>query len=403
MDIEILHEDRLRHWCGRIGMPTGAVDALIMLIAEVQADPQLLALFERQHQKTAVRGEWHTDWSSLPFDALVIEKFGQRASLFYVLIYLAALPYTWQEYQRLGISAEVFDATLHDIAFYVAEASDVHGYWRFDQFMWVWRHLTTRLFRLGRLQYMLTPYEGHATAYRHKQTGQVVMLCGDGIPLRTDGAAMGAGIRPDQPAIEPPPAPAWVSHFKENAENWVGNSTSPYGYAQNMLVSLSKTDWDCILTAGDTVIDMHIPRGQDLKTEDLRASLRMGLDFFEQHCALHPPESWPQPPFRAFFCHTWFFTPQLQSILPPTSSIVRFQREFYLYPFAGGPGFLWSFVFGEKYPDPTTAPRDTSLRRAALDWLAAGKEFFDLPGVMFHSPEAWGSQPYMNAWDQTLK
>jgi hypothetical protein len=34
-----------------------------------------------------------------------------------------------------------------------------------------------------------------------------------------------------------------------------------------------------------------------------------------------------------------------------------------------------------------------------LDWLEAGGEIFDLPGVRFHPPEEWGSQPYMREWD----
>ena len=53
--------------------------------------------------------------------------------------------------------------------------------------------------------------------------------------------------------------------------------------------------------------------------------------------------------------------------------------------------------------DPAKAPRDTSLRRGVLDWLAAGKELFDLPGVLFHAPEEWGTQPYMSAWDKEIK
>jgi hypothetical protein len=88
------------------------------------------------------------------------------------------------------------------------------------------------------------------------------------------------------------------------------------------------------------------------------------------------------------------FTPQLQQILPPESNIVRFQREFYLYPHPGSPKFLWNFVFGEKYPDVTTAPRDTELRNSVLDWLEQDNELFDLPGVMLHTPEDWGTQPY---------
>jgi len=34
-----------------------------------------------------------------------------------------------------------------------------------------------------------------------------------------------------------------------------------------------------------------------------------------------------------------------------------------------------------------------------LDWLGQGKELFDLPGVCFHGPDEWGSQPYMREWD----
>jgi hypothetical protein len=79
---------------------------------------------------------------------------------------------------------------------------------------------------------------------------------------------------------------------------------------------------------------------------------------------------------------------------------VHFQREFYLYPFPGTEGFLWNFVFGGKYPERATAPRDTSLRRAVIDWLDRGDEMFDLPGLMFHTPGDWGSQPYMSAWDR---
>ncbi len=106
--------------------------------------------------------------------------------------------------------------------------------------------------------------------------------------------------------------------------------------------------------------------------ETCRASLRQALDFFAQQS--------PEKTIRAGFCHTWFFTHPLQEFLPAESHIVQFQREFYLYPHPGGPGFLWEFAFGEKYRDLATAPRDTRLRRAVLDWLGQGKELFDLPG-----------------------
>jgi len=35
------------------------------------------------------------------------------------------------------------------------------------------------------------------------------------------------------------------------------------------------------------------------------------------------------------------------------------------------------------------------LQRGVLDWIDHGGEIFDLPGILFHSPEEWGTQPYM--------
>ena len=310
MEIEILNETMLHAWCQKIAMPAGAVDELAQVAGLIRDDSKLLALFTAFHKQTAVQGDWHTSWDPLPFDPHVTQKLGKQDVLFYLLAYLAALPYTEQSYREMGIGMDIFCATMADISHYVQQAQDIQGYWTFDHFMWIWRHLTCRLFRLGRLQYMLVNYNDHASAYRSKSTGEVVMLCGADIPLRADGFALGAGKKSDQPnqAAEDP---AWVTTFQETPDGWSGNPISPYGYAQDSIIYLSREDWEPILQPGDTVIDLHIPRGHDLTREDLRASLRLAFDFFNTHTA----KDWPAQPFKACYCHTWFFTPQLQNSL----------------------------------------------------------------------------------------
>jgi hypothetical protein len=326
---------------------------------------------------------------------------GERTVQFYVLAYLAALPYAEQEYLRRGIDAQVFDETMSDFGIWLFYIYERTGKWGFDRFMWIWRHLTGELFRLGRLQYVLQDFEGGVTAFRHKTTRQVLLLADPRLKLRADGYALGAGLlrrNDDQPLEDAPgAAEAWQPAFSETVEGWRGNPVAPYGFALKLPVFLRRAEWECLLRPGDPVLDIHIPRYAPLTTAACRDSLRQAYDFFT--------EQYPQRLFKATFCHTWFFTAQLQQILPPESNIVHFQREFCLFPHPGGPGYLWSFVFSETEFDPATAPRDTSLRRAVLDWLGAGKELFDLPGVLFHSPEEWGAQPYMSAWDQrrTLK
>jgi hypothetical protein len=411
MDIELLNSECLAEWGGRLKYPTEAVDALQAISSLVREDDVLGSIFAEFHDRTSRRGEWHREWSDLPVDACVQARLGERASLFYLLAYMAALPSVEARYRQLGIGMDIFDDTMKDFLNYLGDFYDLRGYWGYAEFAWIWRHLTCELFRLGRLQYVLAPFHSGVTAFRRKRsTGgwpqkpaqglslgadgdladlDIVLLADPNQPLRADGYAFGAGQRLGQ--NEALPAQAWKPVYEESAAGWRGHLVTPYGCVRSQAVFLPRLEWDLVLQEGDTVLDLHIPRKDPLTTETCSDSYRQALEFF--------PRIFPERPWKALYCHTWFFTPQLQSFLSPESSIVKFQREFYLYPFPGSVGFLWSFVFGVKYPDPATAPRDTSLRRAVLDWIGQGKEIFDLPGVMFHSPEAWGTQPYMGVWD----
>jgi hypothetical protein len=405
MDIEILNQERLAYWCGRLDFPAKAVDELAQVARAVCEDATLYSIFSAFHEKTALRGEWHKEWAPLPFDAQVQAALGERTALFYLLAYLAALPYAEKEYRRRGIPAKIFDDTMSDIRRYLLVVYDLEGRWGFREFMWIWLHLTCELFRLGRLQFRLGPFEGKVTAFRKKNSRRILLLADPYMKLRPDGHALGAGrIKGDAqstwvglaPTADPGAAEggAWLPVFEENATGWKGHPVSPYGNVLSEATFLPRQDWECVLKHGDTVLDMHIPPHDPFTVETCQAALRQALDFFAQQS--------PEKIIRAGFCHTWFFTHPLQEFLPPESHIVQFQREFYLYPHPGGPGFLWEYAFGEKYRDLATAPRDTRLRRAVLDWLGQGKALFDLPGVFFHTPENWGSQPYMRAWDEEV-
>ena len=395
MEIEILDETRLRYWCGRIDLPEAAIVELGKTAKAVVSSVQLFRTFIDFHEKTVGRGEWHRLWSPLPFDRDVTAALGERTSLFYLLAYLSALPYAEQEYIRRGIGLDIFHDTMVDIRTWLVHRYDLDGRWSFDQFSWIWRHLSCELFRLGRLQFMLKPFDGGVTAFRHKTSAEYVLLADPNVTLRAGGVALGAGrSNPQDPFYREESRPeemGWQAVFEASPEGWRGHPITPSGIVQPEAVFLASSTWERVLQNGDTVLDMHIPRKDPFTVETCRDSLRSAFEFFHQQA--------PERPFTASYCHTWFYTPQLQQILPPESNIVLFQREAYLYPFPGTPGFLWDYVFGEKVKSLATAPRDTSLRRAVLDWMNAGRELFDLAGVMFHGPDEWGSQPYMRRYD----
>src|SRR3989304_2382898 len=97
MDIELLNSERLVDWGGRLKFPSGAVDALQAVSRLVRSDEVLCSIFTEFHGRTALRGEWHREWSDLPFDARVQARLGEaginQPSLFYLLAYMAALSY----------------------------------------------------------------------------------------------------------------------------------------------------------------------------------------------------------------------------------------------------------------------------------------------------------------------
>ena len=93
------------------------------------------------------------------------------------------------------------------------------------------------------------------------------------------------------------------------------------------------------------------------------------------------------------------FSPLVEKMHPETSNIVKYLREEHLVPVPhGGTDALWFVFFQDKF-DHATAPRDTSLQRALLDYLQPGRVWHN--GGMFYLADdidKFGTQVYR---DQT--
>jgi hypothetical protein len=115
------------------------------------------------------------------------------------------------------------------------------------------------------------------------------------------------------------------------------------------------------------------------------------MEFFPRH--------FPERPFVGFACDSWILNPELTEICSATSNMVLWQRELYLFPVPSNGRAGLQFIFGREDVDPATAPRDTRLRRALLDQLAAGRPL--RAGGMFclaHEAAEFGTQPYRRRW-----
>jgi len=228
-------------------------------------------------------------------------------------------------------------------------------------------------------------------AYGNKQikTPHVDALAADGVRYTNDGFV----VRPDATEM---PEKAWTASLEAVDTVVKGYPISPRGVAIQRRVSLSLSQWECLTRPESYTMDMHIPAGGDMTPERCVNSFRKGVEFFRRF--------FPNKPFQTVSSASWIFGPQLEEILPPEANLVRHMRELYLFPLPCGPDAgLW-FVFLLHPVDPTTAPRDTSLRRAVADYLAEGKPWY--AGGMFFVVDdlgLYGTQHYRTQWPDVLR
>lgn len=119
---------------------------------------------------------------------------------------------------------------------------------------------------------------------------------------------------------------------------------------------------------GDPALGIHIPESGPLTPEACDDSLAQAATFFARH--------FPETPTRLALCTSWLLDPQLADHLAPESNLIRFQRRFTLI----GDGYdgdadVLRFVFHRIAPNIDELPQRTTLERAIVSHLLAGKHW----------------------------
>lgn len=373
-----------RDWCG-FGPEVEAL--LCEAAARIMAVPALRLLARHCERLLFV----HTDYTGLREWPSLETALGDQSGSFYLLVAMAMVPRVIAKHEEMGVPEEITRDTCRQVRCfsenYARGMGERLGIYR-QQLYWLRHYPAGHLFRLGRMEYRLIPYSGGVDVYRHRNTGTVVALAPEGMRFHQEGYAIEAA---DNVVEEPD----WVATRVDMGDAVIGFPISPYGMAVRREVRLHHDTWELVLTKGDNTLDMHIPAGGGMTPERCYDSMRRAVAFFRRH--------FPDRPFAAITCNSWIFNTQLDGILPPSANLVAFQRELYLYPTAFHPNSgLW-FLFLQDRFDIATAPRDTTLQRAVLDFLAAGHTWRG--GGMFFLTEhldRFGTQPYRSHWPPSL-
>lgn len=352
-----------------------AADAEAELQAEarrIAADPALALVAWHCHRLLYE----HTDYEN--FDSWPAELGGT----FYLLVAMGMVRRTREAHTAMGVPEEVTRATCSQLACYSQNYTRMTGGGvgiALPQIFWTRHYPACRLFRLGRMEYMIRPFRGGVLAFRHRGSGEVVALSEHGTRYTAEG----------QVAWEPDGG--WVAALERTPEEVSGSIVSPLGMAEERKVTLSLREWGRVLAPGDATLSMHIPVGGHMTLEACGDSMRRAATFFARF--------FPNQLCRAITCTSWIFNTQFERIRLSSDNLVRFQRELYLFPTpSDGQDGLW-FIFLRNEVDPKTAPRDTSLRRAVADFLATGERWRG--GSMFFLVDdlpRFGTQCYRSRW-----
>jgi hypothetical protein len=124
---------------------------------------------------------------------------------------------------------------------------------------------------------------------------------------------------------------------------------------------------------GEDALGIHIPESGPLAPEACEDSLAQAGRFFARH--------FPETPTRIGICTSWLLDPELSEYLAPDSNIMRFQRRF--TPVGegyDGDADVLRFVFHRIAPNIDDLPRRTTLERAIVAHLHAGKHWRNRTG-----------------------
>lgn len=375
-------------------LPQDAIDFTIQTAQKIASNPDLTQLTWHAHRllfiDPSIDRSSTRDW---PILAPILNEYG---GAFYLLIALSGIPYIRTIHQARNIPDDIAQLTYRDTYVWAQQYYDmgisINGKFTHPHkpqswglctriFPWLLSHLYGDLYRLGRLQFKTGPYRQAMHAYRHRQTGHMRLIAESDLTFRTDGNFNGAGGIED--------TNAWTSHFTETTTHVTGNPIHPSGHAVQKPITLSLSDWECVLHPSDTILEIHIPEDGPMNFNACGDALRHAATFF--------PKYFPDRPFKAICCTSWLLDPTYQKLLSNTSNIVRFQRECYLFPLhSHGNRSGLERIFGPYTHDLATAPRNSSMRRAVLDHIQAGGVL--ISGGCLIWPEhltQWGTQTYL--------
>ena len=269
-------------------------------------------------------------------------------NLFRLYVMLSLLPRCIDFYTRHGFCHDEIANLLnvfHGSLCNVKSSTDKVGMdGRF--YHWTLHYLLGEMFQYGSFNFQFRSYHHFAILLKNKSTKEYTILMTAGRFHRSGQVLGSAGYEDEENAFD--------ADFKETDNSFMGHAAID-GYVSPELREYKKSEWECVLRQGDTVISVHIPQNADLTPEAVQQSYEGGMKFAKERF----PELMP----KCYYCGSWIIDPRLEDILGSESKIVKFGKTFLRYPIKCSQREGFHFVFPSYNGKDEDLPENTTLQK----------------------------------------
>jgi len=332
--------------------------ALAALAVKIRSNPDTEALYNLLHYLRFEGG---------PPDAFpeLPDTFGGMAHAdtwgFYALLALSGFSVCRAKFKAASFPDEIAEGAMFDLSLWLSHFAANKGLTGISPriFHWASGLFNGRNYRLGRLQFGIYTSQESLYVFKRKNASETMAFPGPDIAFDAAGQYDGVDGHFASSGV-------WKSVYKRENGKICGTPISPRGFADNRMVSLSEDEFEEAFVPGDLAVQVHIPAGPGFSVEACAESMDKALKFFAEFFPAKKP--------KAFVCESWFLDIQYEKILKSDSNILKFQREFYLFPVAEGNEDAYWRIFGEDglKNGLAGAPRDTGMRKAVAEFLELG-------------------------------
>ncbi len=328
-----------------LGFRADSISALQEAARKIAADP--------------VQADEFADFATKWFEGGPKEPSEKLLGLWDALAVVAAFPHLIASHKELNVPLEITAATARDLQRRMDDYQDRFGMPGFDRLMWMRHHVTSKLYEIGRLQYMQGKFIYPYRVYKETETPEGIPLAHGGMPCTP------AGWPRDD-------ANAFVTEFSVSPAKVIGHKTDEFSGAISAQQTVLPGDARLLLDDQSDVLHIHIPAGEKLRPEECVDSLQRAQIFFKT--------CYPKIPCKAFCCRTWMLDRALAEVLPAHSNILSFGQLF--RPIAvknATHDQHLERIFGTGVDWQTFVPQ-TSLQQAVISFLKQGGQFRLLAG-----------------------